>query len=124
MREYFFMYVVEYNALTRTEYARIFYYCDFWRTLSFRPNTTTLYLMIFCKGELRNGTTYAKQAYLLLISRNSGVHKRMAFRGKKGWKSPIFFQLGSFFSAYLLIDLFERLLKKNTLTQSLNFDAI
>ncbi len=78
MREYVFMYLVEYNALTRREYARIFYYCDFWRTLSFRPNTSTLYLMIFCEGEVRNGTKYAKLAYLLLISGNSGVQKRMA----------------------------------------------
>jgi hypothetical protein len=39
-----FVYVVQYHALTRTEYARIFYNRDFWRTLSFRPNTTTLYL--------------------------------------------------------------------------------
>ena len=78
MREYFFMYVVEYDALTRTEYARIFYYCDFWRTLSFPPNTTIIYLMISCEGELRNGTKYAKLAYLLPISGNSGVQKCMA----------------------------------------------
>jgi hypothetical protein len=72
------MYVVEYDTLTRTEYATIFYYCDFWQTLSFRPNTTTLYLMIFCKGKFRNGTKYAGLAYLLQISGNSGVQKRMA----------------------------------------------
>jgi hypothetical protein len=42
------------------------------------PNTTTLYLMIFCEGELRNGTKYAKLAYLLLISGNYGIQKRMA----------------------------------------------
>ena len=76
--EYLFVYVVQYYALTWTEYARFFYYCDFWRTLSFRPNTTTLYLMISCEGELRNGTKYAELAYLLLISGNSGVQKRMA----------------------------------------------
>ena len=78
MGEYLFMYVVEYDALTWTEYTRKFYYCDFWRTLSFCPNTTTLYLMIFCKGELRNGTKYAKLAYLFPISGNSGVQKCMA----------------------------------------------
>ncbi len=78
MQEYFFTYVVEYHALTRTEYARIFYYRDFWRTLSFPPNTTILYLMISCKGELRNGTKYAELAYLLPISGNSGLQKRMA----------------------------------------------
>ena len=57
------MYVVQYHTLTWTEYARIFYNRDFWRTLSFHPNTTTLYLMISCKGELRNGTKYANMAY-------------------------------------------------------------
>jgi hypothetical protein len=66
------MYVVEYNTLTRTEYARIFYYCDFWRTLSFRPNTTTLYLMIFCEGELRNGTKYAELAYEFNLGPETG----------------------------------------------------
>ncbi len=78
MWEYFFMYVVEYHTLTWTEYAKIFYYHDFWRTLSFPPNTTTLYLMLSCKGELRNGTKYAELAYLLPISGNSGVQKHMA----------------------------------------------
>ena len=58
----------------------IFYYCDFWHTFSFHPNTTTLYLMIFCKDELRNGKKYAKLAYLLLISGNSGIQKHMACR--------------------------------------------
>ncbi len=82
MREYFFMYMVEYDTLTWTEYAKIFYYHDFWRTLSFRPNTPTLYLMISCEGELRNGTKYAKLAYLFLISGNSGVQKCMAFEPK------------------------------------------
>ena len=32
IREYFFTYLVEYHILTRTEYARIFYYRDFWHT--------------------------------------------------------------------------------------------
>jgi hypothetical protein len=72
----FFTYVVEYHTITRTEYARIFYYHDFWCTLSFRPNTATLHLMISCKGELRNGTKYTELAYLLPISGNSGVLKR------------------------------------------------
>ena len=81
MQEYFFMYVVEYDVLTRTEYARIFYYCDFWYTLSFHPNTTTLYIMIFCEGELRNGTKYAELVYLLPISGNSGIQKCMIFWG-------------------------------------------
>ena len=76
MWEYFFTYVVEYHALTWTEYTSIFYYCDFWRTLSFPPNTTIIYLMISCEGELRNGTKYAKLAYLLPISGNLGVQKR------------------------------------------------
>ena len=78
MREYFFMYVVEYHALTRIEYARIFYYRDLWYTLPFPPNTTIIYLMISCEGELRNGTKYAELAYLFLISGNSGVQKCMA----------------------------------------------
>ena len=78
IREYFFTYVVEYHALTWTEYASIFYYRDFWGTLSFPPNTTILYLMISCEGELRNGTKYAKLAYLLPISGNSGVQKHTA----------------------------------------------
>ena len=34
--------------------------------------------MISCEGELRNGTNYAKLANLLLISKNSGIQKRMA----------------------------------------------
>ena len=34
--------------------------------------------MISCKGELRNGTNYAKLAYLLPIFGNSGLQKRMA----------------------------------------------
>ena len=34
--------------------------------------------MISCKGELRNGTKYAELAYLLPISENSGIQKRMA----------------------------------------------
>ena len=34
--------------------------------------------MISCKGMLRNGEKYAKLAYLLPISGNSGVQKRMA----------------------------------------------
>ena len=55
----------------------MFYYSDFWHTFSlFRPNTTTLYLMIPCKGELRNGKKYAELEYLLPISGNSGVQKR------------------------------------------------
>jgi hypothetical protein len=83
MLEYFFTYVVEYHVLTRTEYTRIFYYPDFWCTLSFPPNTTILYLMISCEGKLRNGTMYAKLAYLLPISGNSGVQKRMAFGEEK-----------------------------------------
>ena len=70
--------MVEYHALTRTENARIFYYRDFWGTLSFPPNTTILYLMISCKGKLRNGTKYAKLAYFLPISGNYGVQKHMA----------------------------------------------
>ncbi len=78
--------MVEYHALTRTEsgteYARTFYYCDIWRTLSFPPNTTILYLMISCKGELRNGTKYTEMAYLLPISGNSGVQKLMASKGR------------------------------------------
>ena len=78
MREYFFKYMVEYDALTWTKYARIFYYHDFWHTLSFCPNTTTLYLTISCEGELRNGTKYTELAYLFLISGNSGVQKCMA----------------------------------------------
>ena len=78
MREYYFMYVVEYNALTWTECARIFYYRNFWHTLSFRPNTNTLNLMISCKGKLRYGTKYAKLAYLLPISVNFGIQKHMA----------------------------------------------
>jgi hypothetical protein len=73
--------VVEYHALTWTEYARIFYYHDFWCTLSFPPDTTILYLMISYKGELRNGTTYAEMAYLLLISGNSGVQKAYGLKG-------------------------------------------
>ena len=43
--EYLFVYVVQYHTLTRTEYARFLYYRDFWRTLSFRPNTTTLFTL-------------------------------------------------------------------------------
>ena len=34
--------------------------------------------MISCKGELRNGTKYAKLANLLLISGSSGVQKHAA----------------------------------------------
>jgi hypothetical protein len=37
--------------------------------------------MISCKGMLRNGEKYAKLAYLLPISGNSGVQKHMAFGG-------------------------------------------
>ena len=37
----------------------LFYYHDFWGTFSFRPNTTTLYLMISCDVELRNKKNYA-----------------------------------------------------------------
>jgi hypothetical protein len=62
---------------------QVFYNRDFRCTLSFRHNTTTLYLMISCEGELRNGTKYAKLAYLLLISGNSGVQQRMAFGEEK-----------------------------------------
>ena len=82
MREYFFTYMVKYHTLTWTEYARIFYYHDFWRTLSFPPDTTILYLMISCEGKLRNGTKYAELVYLLAITGNSGVQKHMAYRGK------------------------------------------
>ncbi len=39
--------------------------------------------MIFCEGELSNGTKYTKLAYLLLISGNSDVQKRMAFGEEK-----------------------------------------
>ena len=49
MREYFFTYVVEYYALTRTEYAKK--------------------IIIVISGVL---------AYLMQISGNSGVQKRMA----------------------------------------------
>jgi hypothetical protein len=80
MREYSFTYVVEYHTLTWTEYAKNFYYRDFWRTLSFPFNTTIIYLMISCKGKLRDGTKYAKLAYLMPISGNSGVQKRMALK--------------------------------------------
>ncbi len=45
---------------------------------SFHPNSTTLYLMISCKGKLRNGKKHAKLAYLLLISGNSGIQQHMA----------------------------------------------
>ena len=78
MREYFFTYMVEYHTLTWTEYARIFYYCDFSHTLSFPPNTTIICLMISCEGKLKNGSKYDKLAYLLTISGNSGVQQRMA----------------------------------------------
>ncbi len=49
MREYFFVYVVEYDALTQTEYARIFYFIVNSGVLypSALIHTTTLYLMIF-----------------------------------------------------------------------------
>ena len=90
MREFFFTYMVEYHALTWTEYARIFYYCDFWCTLFFPPNTTILYLMISCKGELRNGTIYAKLPYLLPISGKSGVQKRMSYQDIMHTKNPDF----------------------------------
>jgi len=36
------------------------------------------YFMISYEGEFRNGKKYAELAYLLLISGNSGVQKRMA----------------------------------------------
>ena len=78
----FFTHVVDFHTLTQTEYTRIFYYRDFWGTLSFPPNTTILYLMISCEGKLRNGTKYAALVYLLPISGNSGVQKRMARRGR------------------------------------------
>ena len=54
-----------------------FFVINFWRTFSFCPNTTTLYLMFSCKGEMRNGKKYTKVAYLLPISGNSGIQKRM-----------------------------------------------
>ena len=83
--EYLFVYMVQCHTLTRTEYVRFFYYRDFWCTLFFHPNTTTLYLMISCKGELRNGTKYAELAYLLPISRNSGVQKQMDYQETTEW---------------------------------------
>ena len=39
--------------------------------------------MIFCDGELRNGTKYAELAYLLPISGNSGKQNRMVLGEKK-----------------------------------------
>ena len=57
---------------------------DFWRTLSFSPNATIIYLMISCEGELRNGTKYAELAYLLPFSGNSGVQKCMAYQVPPG----------------------------------------
>ena len=43
-------------------------------TLSFPPNTTILYLMISCEGELRNGTKYAELEET----------RKHVFRGKGG----------------------------------------
>ena len=40
--------------------------------------------MISSEGEFRNGKKYAKLAYLLSISGNSGIQKRMAFEEKRG----------------------------------------
>ena len=37
--------------------------------------------MISSEGEFRNGKKYAELVYLLLISGNSGVQKRMAYLG-------------------------------------------
>ena len=100
MREYFFMYVVEYHALTRIEYARIFYYRDLWYTLPFPPNTTIIYLMISCEGELRNGTKYAELAYLLPISGNSGVQSVWLI-GVSSWTHNMGPQLGEANSFFL-----------------------
>jgi hypothetical protein len=84
MQEYLLTYMVQCHALIMTEYARIFCYYYFWRTFSFHSNTVTLYLMISCEGELRNGKKYAELAYILPVSGNSGVQKRMAYQVPPG----------------------------------------
>jgi hypothetical protein len=78
-REYFFMYVNYYHALTLKKYARIFDSHDFWRTFSCRPtlfHSFTLY--DFHKGKVGIEKKYAELAYFLAISGNSGVQKGMA----------------------------------------------
>jgi len=77
----FHVYVDLYHALTRTEYAWNLFSCDFWHTFSFLPDSLSLfYSMISSEGEFRNGKKYAELVYLLPISGNSGVQKRMELR--------------------------------------------